>query len=90
MWIVTSLSQYITASEGDEMYRSFINCFIQVSSLVVVARARYSAFTEDRETIDCYFTFQDIKASPMNMQKPMVDFRESIHDAQSASLNVFD
>ncbi|KAA0062062.1 ty1-copia retrotransposon protein [Cucumis melo var. makuwa] len=71
MWIVTSLSQYITASEGDEMYRSFINCFIQVSSLVVVARARYSAFTEDRETIDCYFTFQDIKASPMNMQKPM-------------------
>ena len=60
-----------------------------MSSLVVVARAQYSASAEERGTLVCFFAFQGISVSPMNMQKSVVDFRESMHDVQSASLNAF-
>ena len=71
------------------MWRSFINWFIRLSSLVVVAKARYSASTEERDTILCFFAFEDINASLMNMQKLVVHFWESMHDVQSTSLNAF-
>ena len=48
--------------------------------------ALYSASTEDLETIDCFLDFHEIKESPKKMQKPMVDLRVSIQDAQSASV----
>jgi len=56
---------------------------------VRVARALYSAFDEDRETVDCFFYFQLIKDDPRKTQNPVVDRRELGQVAQSESQNPF-
>jgi hypothetical protein len=35
--------------------------------------AWYSISTEDRDTIDCFLDFQEIKDEPRNMQKPEME-----------------
>jgi len=51
-----------------------------------VAKARYSASEDDLETVLCFLVFQDIKESPRKMQKPVVEWRVVIQEAQSESL----
>lgn len=58
-------------------------------SLVVTAKARYSASATEREMVVYFFAFQEIKESPRNMQKPMINFLESGHPAQSTSEKPF-
>jgi len=52
----------------------------------VVARARYSASEDDLEMVLCFLVFHDIKESPRKMQKPVVERRVVIQEAQSESL----
>lgn len=51
---------------------------IHTSSLVIIARARYSALVEVLDMIDCFLALQDIKDSPRNMQKIVIDFLDPI------------
>ena len=59
--------------------------WIQTSSLVVEANARYSALTEDRETADCFLERHDIKKSPRKTQYHVTDLRVSKMKPQSES-----
>ena len=49
----------------------------------------YSDFAEDLETICCFFDFHEIKDSPRNMQKQVIDLLMLGHEAQSASAKAF-
>lgn len=55
----------------------------------MAAIARYSASAEEREMVDCFLDFQETKASPRKIQKPVVDFQESGQAVQSASEKAF-
>lgn len=57
----------------------------QTISLVVLAKARYSASAEDREVVDCFFDFQETNESPRKTQKPVTERLVSGQEAQSAS-----
>lgn len=57
----------------------------QTISVVVEAIARYSASVEDRETTFCFLFFQEIRESPIKIQKLVVDFRSVGSLAQLAS-----
>ncbi|KAJ0600924.1 hypothetical protein HanRHA438_Chr03g0124281 [Helianthus annuus] len=46
---------------------------------------RYSASAEDRETIDCFFDFQDIGAPPKRSKYPVRDLRVKGQPSQSES-----
>lgn len=62
--------------EGDAvMPKSLSNCCSQIISLVVMAKARYSA-AEERDVVVCLLAFHETKESPRNMQKPEMDFLE--------------
>lgn len=63
------------------MQRSLNNWHNQISSLVVAARAWYSASADKRETVDCFLDFQEINESPRKIQKPVMDLLESQPDA---------
>ena len=54
-------------------------------SIVVTAKALYSASVLDRETVDCFRALQEIRLGPRKIQKPPVDFQSSWQLAQSAS-----
>ena len=56
-------------------------------SLVVAAKALYSASADDLEMVGCFLDFQEIRESPKKMQNPVTDFLESAQVAQSASEN---
>ena len=47
-------------------------------------RARYSASTKEHDTVVCFLDFHEIKGSPRNTQKPVMDLRESGQMVQSA------
>lgn len=51
----------------------------------MVARPLYSTSAEDRETVGCFFNFQEIRESPREIQKPVTDRQVSGHAPQSAS-----
>ena len=53
---------------------------------MVAAMARYSASAEEREMVGYFLDFQETSESPKKMQKPVVDFLESVQDPQSASV----
>ena len=46
-------------------------------SQIETAMARYSAFTEDLETICCFLDLHKIKESPQKKPKHVIDLRES-------------
>lgn len=46
-------------------------------SQAAMAMALYSASEDDLETIPCFLDFQEINASPKNIQKPVTDRRVS-------------
>jgi len=54
-----------------------------------VARARYLASGEERETVVCFLDFQEIREVPRSMQRPVVDRLVIGHEAQSESLKAF-
>lgn len=43
----------------------------------------YSNFADDWEIIVCFIDFYEIKESPRNTQKPVIDLLVSAHPAQS-------
>lgn len=59
---------------------------IHMISQQAVGMALYSASVEDLAVTDCFVAFQEIGEFPNNMQKPDVDFLESIQLPQSESL----
>lgn len=56
-----------------------------MSSQVVKASARYSALAEKWDIVLYLLDFHEIKESPMKIQKPVVERRVSIQEAQSES-----
>lgn len=54
-----------------------------IISRVTFTMDLYSASAEDQETVNCFFNFQDIRESPRNTQKSLMDLRVSRQDAQS-------
>lgn len=52
---------------------------IQMSSLVTVAMARYSASADEQETSPCFFVFQDMGDPPRATKKPVRERLESGH-----------
>ena len=53
------------------------NWWSQSISLVVEAKALYSASIEDQATVVCFLDFQETRDSPRNMQKHVTDLQES-------------
>jgi hypothetical protein len=51
----------------------------------VTAMALYFALVEEQDMVCCFLDFQEIKESPRNKQKPMIDFLVSGQVAQCAS-----
>lgn len=78
------LSQNINMEVEMGTNKSDNSCLSQINSLVVAARARYSASADERETVVYFFAFHDTRDSPRKMQKPVVDLRVSKHEPQSA------
>jgi hypothetical protein len=85
MWMAALLSQYNFTGCGCEIWRSANSCFNQVISLQV--EAIYYASAEERDTVVCFFVFQDIGELPISIQYPVTERRVSLHRAQSASQN---
>jgi hypothetical protein len=54
-------------------------------SVVASTIALYSTSMLDLDTIFCFLAHHDIKFGPKNIANPPVDFRSSMHPAQSAS-----
>ena len=61
----------------------------QIISLEVLFKARYSASAEEQETVSCFLERQEIKESPRNIERPVVDRLLSQQVDQSASTNPF-
>ena len=87
MWIATWLSQKRSIGEVRDIPKFANSCCNQMSSLVVVTMALYSASIELRDMVVCFLDFQEIKESPKNTQNPVVNFLESGHDPQLVSEN---
>ena len=47
----------------------------QDTSVVVVARAQYSASVEERATMVCFLEDQEIREGPRNTRRPIVERR---------------
>ena len=58
-----------------------------MSSLVAVDKAQYSASADDRAMMVCFLARQETNESPRKTQKPVIDFLESVQEAQLASEN---
>ena len=56
-----------------------------MTSLVVAAKALYSASAELLEMVGCFFVRQEIRQSPKKTQNPVVDLRVIGQEAQSES-----
>ena len=56
-----------------------------MSSLLAKAMARYSASTDDLETVVCFFVFQAIGAVPSVIKYPEMECLVMGHEAQSES-----
>ena len=65
----------------NEIWKSCKSYLIQINSLIVAAKARYSALAEDRATVVCFLAFQEIKDSPKKMQNPVTKRLKSVDDA---------
>ena len=81
------LLQKSKAGREWSIFRSASEYFSHMTSQVVEARALYSTSTEDLETMDCFFDFQDIKLWSKNMQYPVIDFLVSLQSPQTESQN---
>lgn len=79
------LSQYNITTCECFTFKSSSKYFSQVILQQVVAIDMHSALAEDRETVVCFFVFQEISDSPSIMQYPVIDLQVSLHRAQSAS-----
>ena len=64
---------------------SFNRVSIHITSAVAFARDLYSASVLERETVACFFAFQDMRLEPKKTANPPVDLLSSAHPAQSAS-----
>lgn len=62
------LSQNRTAGLVKWTWRSLNSVTSQVISQVTCVMALYSASAEDRETVVCFFDFQEMRESPRKMQ----------------------
>ena len=58
------------------------------NSAAVEAKAQYSAFVEEHETVDCFLEDQEIGIEPRKITMPVVDFLSVGSLAQSASEKV--
>jgi hypothetical protein len=52
---------------------------------VVFVNALYSTSVLDRDTVSCFFAFQEMRLFPRNIANPPVDLLSSTLHAQSAS-----
>lgn len=57
--------------------------------LVVIAKALYFAYVEERDMVDCFLAFQDARFSPRKMQNLVMDLLESGQEARSTSEKAF-
>ena len=57
----------------------------QANFAAVEAKAQYSAFVEDRETVGCFFEDQDMGLEPRKTNILVVDLRSIGSPAQSTS-----
>lgn len=64
------------------MFRSLNKLCSHCGSQVREAKDLYSASVDDRETIGCFFNFQQINEEPRRTQKLVIDFLLSGHLAQ--------
>lgn len=64
MGIASWLSQNKRAGAKNLMLKSCKICWSQTISLVVTAKTLYSVSAEDRDTVDCFFAFQENKNYP--------------------------
>lgn len=71
--LTESLSHYNRAGVLKGMLMFWSKHVSYYSSQTVEARVRYSAFAEDLETVDCFFDSYEIRESPRNIQKPVVE-----------------
>lgn len=76
IWIAAWLSQKINAGEEDVIWKSRRSWCIQTSSLVVDAKALYSASADDLEIMVCFLALQEISESPRSTQNPVINFLE--------------
>lgn len=81
----TLLSQKIRAAWQCEIWKSRNKLKSQVNSQYAVAMERYSALTDERETVCCFLNFQEIRESPKKTQKLVTKRRVSRQPAQSES-----
>ncbi|KAA0045220.1 beta-glucosidase 16 [Cucumis melo var. makuwa] len=92
---MSEMRNLVLCLNGQQLYYSFYNL---ISYEVAVQLDMLCTFVEDRiegsmyscrnerDTVVCFFDFQEIKESPRKIQKPVVDFLVSRHDARSVSL----
>jgi hypothetical protein len=62
--IAEILSQWIKGGISKGIWMSQSSWWIQASSAAVIARARYSASVEERETVCCFLEAQEIGLEP--------------------------
>ena len=67
------LSQCSIGGRGRAIPRSRSKKDSHVSLAAVDAMEQYSASALDRDTIDCFLTFQEMQLLPRNVQNPVVD-----------------
>ena len=82
------LSQKMRVESDKIMPKSRSNCGIHRSSLVVMAKARYSTSAEEQAMVDYFLAFQEIEESLRKTQKLVTNFLASRQEAQSASEKV--
>lgn len=83
--MVDLLSQYTIEKESMKMSKDLRSCRIHNSSEVRVAKALYSASTEDLATMVYFFDFQVMRVDLRKTQKPAIDFLEVVQLPQLAS-----
>jgi hypothetical protein len=67
------LSHHKTGATERGMHSSLKSIRSQKSSAVVVERERYSAYVLERETTACFLALQEMRQSPKNTAKPVVE-----------------
>lgn len=85
-WRAAWLWQSRRAGWGWSILKSFSRYINHMISQLVWAKAQYSASTDERETVACFFDFQLTKEFPLNIQNPITDLLVSRQVAQSKSL----
>ena len=83
--IAELLSHHKMGMWGRKSLSSLNKVRSQANSATMEAKARYSAFVEEQETVDCFLENQEIGFEPRKTNIPVVDFLSVVSLAQFAS-----